>query len=303
MMNKWVVFIFFLFILFLIPITGFSQTRQGSDLDGFSVNDNQGWSVSLNEDGLIMAVGAYYHDTGKGTARVYQFVNDSWTQLGEDIDGIEGDLQGSSVSLSSDGTILAVGAYKHDDGRGTVRVYKYSLNSWDQLGNDMDGLSSSDEQGISVSLSNDGSVLAVGAQKYDNYTGTVRVYQYAAESWGQIGEDIEGSNEGNRHGYSISLSNNGLKLAIGAFGYSNNKGTIRIYQYVSESWSKLGDDIDGLEINDYQGISVSLSGDGNILATGAFRHDNDSSGNPLLPKMWWSSSFPGYRQALLYLNR
>ena len=58
MMCKYIVFNLFISIIFLNPINGFSQTRQGSDLDGSSVNDNQGWSVSLSEDGSIMAVGA-----------------------------------------------------------------------------------------------------------------------------------------------------------------------------------------------------------------------------------------------------
>ncbi|SVB03128.1 uncharacterized protein METZ01_LOCUS155982, partial [marine metagenome] len=192
MINRFIIFKFLFSIIFLLPNTGYSQTRQGLDLDGKSVNDNQGWSVSLSENGLIMAVGAYYHESGKGTARVYQFINDSWSQLGLDIDGLQGDRQGSSVALSNDGTILAIGAYQHDDGRGTVRVYKYSLDSWNQLGEKINGIDSSDEQGISVALSNDGTILAVGAQKHDNNKGTVRVYEYNSGSWSQLGEDIDG---------------------------------------------------------------------------------------------------------------
>jgi len=274
MMCKYIVFNLFISIIFLNPINGFSQTRQGSDLDGSSVNDNQGWSVSLSEDGSIMAVGAYYHDKGKGTARVYEFVNDSWSQLGLDIDGLTGDLQGSSVSISSDGTILAVGAYQHDQGKGTVRVYKYNLGSWTQLGTDIDG-TSNDYQGISVSLSSNGFVLAVGAQKHKNNKGTVRVYQYNSESWTQLGENIDGLKESDRQGHAVSLSNDGLKLVTGAFGHSNNKGSVRVYQFTSGSWNQLGNDLDGLEINDYQGISVSFSGDGTKVVAGSYRHDND----------------------------
>ena len=273
-MCKYIVFNLFISIIFLNPINGFSQTRQGSDLDGSSVNDNQGWSVSLSEDGSIMAVGAYYHDKGKGTARVYEFVNDSWSQLGLDIDGLTGDLQGSSVSISSDGTILAVGAYQHDQGKGTVRVYKYNLGSWTQLGTDIDG-TSNDYQGISVSLSSNGFVLAVGAQKHKNNKGTVRVYQYNSESWTQLGENIDGLKESDRQGHAVSLSNDGLKLVTGAFGHSNNKGSVRVYQFTSGSWNQLGNDLDGQEINDYQGISVSFSGDGTKVVAGSYRHDND----------------------------
>ena len=52
-----------------------------------------------------------------------------FSQMGSDIDGeAESDFSGFSVSLSSDGTILAIGAYRND-GNGTdaghVRVYEF----------------------------------------------------------------------------------------------------------------------------------------------------------------------------------
>ena len=62
--------------------------------------------------------------------RVYEYYCGSWSQLGADIDGeAAGDYSGYSVSLSSDGTIVAIGA-PYNDGNGSnsghVRVYEYS---------------------------------------------------------------------------------------------------------------------------------------------------------------------------------
>ena len=56
-------------------------------------------------------------------------------QLGADIDGeAADDLSGWSVSLSSDGTILAIGA-RYNDGNGAdsghVRVYEWNDSTWD----------------------------------------------------------------------------------------------------------------------------------------------------------------------------
>ena len=98
--------------------------RQGSDLDG-EADDFQGISVSLSSDGTTLAVGAYTHDSDKGTIRVYRYNGTAWSQEGSDLDGeAYGDYQGRSVSLSSDGTTLTVGADGHDsDNKGTVRVY------------------------------------------------------------------------------------------------------------------------------------------------------------------------------------
>ena len=54
-------------------------------------------------------------DLDSGHVRVYQYSGSSWSQLGDDIDGEAAyDYSGYSVSLSSDGTIVAIGAYDND---------------------------------------------------------------------------------------------------------------------------------------------------------------------------------------------
>ena len=84
--------------------------------------------------------------------------------------------------MSSDGSVVAIGAYQND-GSGTdsghVRVYENNNGTWTQIGSDIDGESSSDYSGWSVSLSSDGTVVAIGAI-YDDDTSTnaghVRIY-------------------------------------------------------------------------------------------------------------------------------
>ena len=71
-----------------------------------------------------------------------------------------------AVSLSSDGTIVAIGAFKND-GNGTdschVRVYQYNASSWTQMGQDIGGEPAADYSGSSVSLSSDGTIVGIGA--------------------------------------------------------------------------------------------------------------------------------------------
>ena len=68
--------------------------------------------------------------------------------------------------MSSDGTIVAIGA-PYNDGNGSnsghVRVYEYSGSSWSQLGADINGEAAGDSSGYSVSLSSDGTIVAIGA--------------------------------------------------------------------------------------------------------------------------------------------
>ena len=80
---------------------------------------------------------------------------------------------------------MAIGAI-YNDGNGSdsghTRIYHWNGFSWDQLGNDIDGESSDDWSGKSVSLSADGSTVAIGAVDNDGNgtnSGHVRVFSVA----------------------------------------------------------------------------------------------------------------------------
>ena len=200
--------------------------------------------------------------------------------------------------LSSDGSVLAVGASLNGGNglfSGHVRVYKYLNNAWTQLGNDIDGEAADDNSGYSVSLSSDGSVLAVGAYGNDgngSSSGHVRVYIFLSNAWTQLGNDIDGEAEIDLSGYSLSLSSDGNVLAVGAplnDGNGVNSGHVRVYKYLNNAWTQLGNDIDGEAAGDQSGYSVSLSSDGNVLAVGAYGNDGNGSSS-------------GHVRVYMYLN-
>jgi sugar lactone lactonase YvrE len=263
-----------------------SWSQLGVDIDGETAQDRSGTSISLSNDGSILAIGARLNDGGGtnfGHVRVYKYASSSWSQLGSDIDGeAVNDYSGECVSLSGDGTIVAISAKDNDGGgsnAGHVRVYQYTSGSWSQLGNDIDGEAAYDKSGFSISLSDDGTILAVGAYFNDGggaNAGHVRVYQYASSSWSQLGSDIDGEAAGDLSGCSVSLSDDGTILAVGAYkndGGGVDAGHVRVYKYASSSWTQLGSDIDGEAADDWSGNSVSLSGDGTKLAIGAAYND------------------------------
>ena len=165
-------------------------TQIGSDIDGEASGDGSGSSVSLNSDGSIVAIGAPGNDgngSNSGNVRIYQNISGVWTQIGSDIDGeASGDLSGRSVSLSSNGSIVAIGAERNDGNgsfSGHVRIYQNISGVWTQIGSDIDGEASGDQSGFSVSLSSDGSFVAIGAP-FNNgngdRSGHVRVYDLNA---------------------------------------------------------------------------------------------------------------------------
>ena len=270
--------------------------QMGQDIDGEMAGDESGASVSLSSDGLKVAIGSMFNDGNGGSSghvRVYRYESDpdQWIQMGQDIDGeMAGDESGQYVSLSSDGLKVAIGAEKNDgngDRSGHVRVFRYESDpdQWIQMGQDIDGESAGDHSG-DVSLSSNGLIVAIGANgNHGNgisYSGHVRVYRYESDpdQWIQMGQDIDGEAYSDWSGESVSLSFDGLTVAIGAHGNSGNgftSGHVRVYQYKSDrdQWIQIGQDVDGEASCDYSGRSVSLSSDGLKMAIGAAYNDGN----------------------------
>ena len=176
-------------------------TKMGQDIKGSFAHDNTGYSVSLNSDGSIIAVGATQStffgpaNPFPGYVRIFQFSQNSWIQIGQDIDGEKVyDNNGISVSLSSDGNIVAIGADHNDSNgfamnSGHVRIFKNINNFWTQIGQDIDGEAAYDLSGYSVSLNSSGNIVAIGAYKNDGdinnpklTSGHVRIFQFSQNS-------------------------------------------------------------------------------------------------------------------------
>ena len=205
-------------------------------------------------------------------------------QIGSDIDGeAAGDNSGHSVSLSSDGTVVAIGAHLNDGNgadAGHVRVYEWNENAWQQKGADINGEAEGDYSGFSVSLSSDGTVVAISAQRNGAYSGHVRVYVWNGNAWQQKGADIDGEVAGDYSGFSVSLSSDGTVVAIGAHlndGNGADAGHVRVYEWNENAWQQKGADINGEAEGDRSGVSVSLSSDGTAVAIGAIWNDGNGS--------------------------
>ena len=98
------------------------------------------------------------------------------------------------------------------------------------------------------------------------------VHVQAVATINQIGVDIDGEAAGDYSGYSVAMSGDGSRIAIGAYandGTGSNAGHVRIYTLINGTWTQTGLDIDGEAAGDLSGYSVALSGDGSRIAIGA----------------------------------
>ena len=161
---------------------------------------------------------------------------------------------GVTVSLSTDGNTLAVGAVgegsnatgingdQSDNSAGSsgaAYVFVRSGTSWSQQAYiKASNTANADQFGISLSLSGDGNTLAVGANAEDSnatgingdqsdnsasFSGAAYVYVRSGTSWSQQAYIKASNAEANDFfGQSLSLSADGNTLAVGANGEASN---------------------------------------------------------------------------------
>ena len=244
--------------------------------------DRFGNAVALAADGQTLVVGSPLAEGGIGPGSLddgaaYVFTRDaaSWTQRailgGPPADANEGDQFGSPVAISSNGSLIAVGA-PHDDGDASSTVANPNVNAplsgavhifattdrvqWlRQAYLKAPNASSEDAFGFAVALSADGNVLAIGAigedgdatssldDDNDNQetAGAVYVYTRSESAWSTTPAYLKPSSTiaGAEFGGSLSLTGHGNELAIAApFDGSTGRddGAVFVFVRVGDSW-------------------------------------------------------------------
>ena len=209
----------------------------GSDIEGEAISDKFGNSVSLSSDGNVLVVGAPYNEN-KGEVKAYKLENNNWNQYGNTIDDGElNQLFGNIVSINSTKNLIAVasnnGAY----------IYKLINNNWEIVGNKISVNSIIN----SLSLSNNGSVIALGLPSNSN--------------WNKV-NDFIGENVNQELGTSVSLNNDGNKIIFGSTFNGLSNGQVESYEYY------LNNNLNEID-------SLKIDGDANF-------QDNNGNINPYL---------------------
>ena len=217
----------------------------GNDIYGDGQYDNFGFSVSIDSTGNIIAIGARYDRSdpiNTGYVKIYENISGSWLLIGNKIKGqADNDQFGWSVSINSNGNVVAIGApYNNNNYNfGQVSIYENISNNWALVGYPIYGNQNSGF-GRSVSINNLGNIVAVGSP-YSNplnpsYTnGIISVYENFSNFWLIKGQPISlenysGSNA--NFGSALSISGDGNKIAGTAQDYILNGsqvGLARVY--------------------------------------------------------------------------
>ncbi len=224
------------------------------------------FSPAISADGSTLAIGNCQDNGNMGAVWVFTHNGPVWTQIGSKISlpntYWQPQLFGSSVALSADGNILAIGApSRNSTSRGRVFMYKRNGQTYIPMG---DSISFANRDlGNTVNLSNDGQTLFTGDDYQDG-----RVFVWSGSTW---------TLQGLCHVYDnvitsavTALSGDGNTAVISDQSYDNSKGNINIYTRHGTTWAINDTDVRPASLvqNDAFPSSLAISKNGKTLATG-----------------------------------
>ncbi len=268
---------------------GTNWNQQGVKLVGTGAigsYSSQGIAVKISADGNTAIVGGYTDNSNKGAVWIYTRIGNTWTQQGPKLVGtgaVGNAQQGASVDLSADGNVAIVGGYSDNNLKGAFWIFTRNGNTWSQLGNKMVGTGGTDtcQQGGSVSISADANTCLIGGFADNRNIGATWVFTRSGNNWIQQGGKLLGTGLIGqcRQGYSVSLSADGNTALVGALTDSSSFGASLIFTRTGNTWTQQGNKLVGTGNTGtaFQGISVSLSTDGNTAIIGG-RGDNGGIG-------------------------
>lgn len=208
-----------------------------------TTNAGFGTSVSITPDGTRLVVGAYSANIGTfsgcGSAYIFSRSGVTWSQESEILasDPNNTDYFGRSVSISSDGSRVVIGAYDKTGSAGVYQgaayIFLRTSTTWAQEAKLLAGDAAANDQfGFSSVIFSDGSSVAIGAFNKSGTVGTgqgaVYIFARTNTSWAQINKIMASDTAtGDNFGYSVAVSSDMSRMEIGA--KSKNSGTGAVY--------------------------------------------------------------------------
>ena len=198
---------------------------------GWTGSQLQGVSVALSADGRTLAVGGMSTNSNVGATWVFVSNGSTWTQqamlVGTGMTGYQ--YQGYSVSFSSDGRTLAVGA--QSDSVGATFIFRYIGTAWTQSAMIVGtGATGYQGQGGSCALSSDGRTLVVGGWATNSGVGATWVHRWNGSAWTQQAMIVGTGWTGDQgQGGSCVLSSDGLTLVTGGLHANAAVGAVWVF--------------------------------------------------------------------------
>jgi len=231
-----------------------------------------GTALALNQDGNLLVVG------GVGSLKTYDSSSSSW-DLQTDLSSHFTTWVGA-IDITSNGNFMVVGETDttvppfetNTASESNVKIFEQTEGTWSKVGSTFTSETPGDGFGFSVSISEDGERIAVGAP-YGNYVDIIYP-EFGLEFTKRYNEVSLGIDTNIFFGASVSIDSDAFTVAVGAPHATNNKGSAYI---IDIRLDVIGQTFLGNAADDYYGSSVALSQDTSTLAIGSNGGSSTSS--------------------------
>ena len=247
-------------------------TQVGSDIDG-TEGAGAGHSLDINAEGDRVVVGFPFIGADEGEARVFQFTDGDWAQMGSTFPGLgRGSVVGQSVAMNAIGDRVVIGIRGNSFGAAGL-VYEWRGDDWVQIGDELQTADWGGTTGWSISMNAAGDRVAMGATTGAvDVWGRAEVFEWVDDEWASMGGPLEsGRAEGDQFGYCTSLNAAGDRLVVGArFDGTAARlaGSLRAYQWAEGAWTQLGDTMLGSREAAQLGQSCGMDDSGDRIVSG-----------------------------------
>jgi len=288
----------------LIPTAALSYANSATD-------DYFGIDVAISTNGSTIVAGASGVNNGKGAAYVFVKPSGGWTTTAApnailtNGSGANNSYFGSSVAISGNGSLVVIGAYATNSGKGAAYVFVKPSSGWTTDSTPTAALTYGsgvvgDYFGCDVATDAVGSTIVAGADGVNSGKGAVYVFIQPSGGWISDStpyaalSDLD-SRSGDDLGTSVAISGDGSTIVAGVSGENQNTGAAHVYVKPGGGWATTGFYharlIENNAHGDYFGSSVATNENGTIIAVGA-DYANNSNGATYVynkPGVVWSS--------------
>ena len=266
-------------------------TPAGSKHLGMGVSGivNQGSSVAMSGDGKTIIICGEGDNNYNGTCWVFRKQNGVWvqkTQVYPSVPVGAGSHFGSSVCVNEDGTRFFVGAKNDNSDQGAVYTFVKNGANWIETHKIIHSETNdvgANLFGSSVATNKDGTVLSVGAPKDGAiFDGSMWIYELSDSKWLETGTALFAKNihgGSSNTGYSCAMNDEGTLIVASAPCDNTDQGSLVIFGKYGSDWNQIGYKFRGVgaDTTSKQGSSVSMSGSGEFILSGA-PYDNGGLG-------------------------
>jgi hypothetical protein len=223
-----------------VKISPYFIKQLGDTISGNQFLGAFGSSVAINAVGNRVVIGIPLYGSSEGAIQIFDWDGENWNLVSSFAmpSPSFGAGFGTSVAINDVGNIVAVGApgaVVNSANRGRVFIYKESNGVW-SLKASQNGSNANALFGFSVSLNSIGDRIAVGEKNYSTFVGSASIYSIGSSSLTQLGADIEGVQNYEEFGASVSLNPSGNKVLIGGPGFNDGYGVARLYKFETLQW-------------------------------------------------------------------